>query len=370
MDFRLPADTLTLQEMLRRFIEKDARPLEMKYFSSRCLEPAEHRRLRTAVEQLGLWGVTVPEAHGGFGLDMITTCVIEEELGKTFLPIELGEVSPLLYSCKGDQVARYLRPALAGNRRALIAAREPARLQPRDWTTSARPQAEGFALNGEKCLAVMPDPQDFLVVFAGAPAGLTAFLLDIDAEGVRISPGDPVLLQLESCAVAGEQILGEIGAALTLGGEHAPGIWVRSGARTVGLVGRMLEMAAEYAREWESLGAPLAIRPAIWRILADLRTQTESVRWLVYHAAWLSDEGEPLAVAAAQVRIATADLLSRAADLGAMVYGGPGPGGQIHPNGARRGQGSLAAYLAALDGARLAVVADWIRDEHQPHPAH
>ena len=116
MDFEFPPDALMLQDMLRRFIQKEARPLEMKYFNEGSLSQEERDRLRRAIEQLGLWGLTVPEEYGGGGLDLVTTCLIEEELGTTFVPVEIGEVPPMLYACVGEQVPRVLEPALAGKR--------------------------------------------------------------------------------------------------------------------------------------------------------------------------------------------------------------------------------------------------------------
>ena len=92
MDFELSEETLMLRDMLRRFIHKEAQPLEMKYFTVGFLAPEERLRLQRAVEQMGLWGLTVPEAYGGGGLDLVSACVIEEELGKTFIPVEIGDV--------------------------------------------------------------------------------------------------------------------------------------------------------------------------------------------------------------------------------------------------------------------------------------
>ncbi len=137
MDFEFSDDAVMLRDMLRRFIQKEALPLEMKFFNAGCLAPEESARLRRAVEQLGLWGLTVPEQYGGGGLDLVTSCVIQEELGQTFIPVDTGEVSPLLYACEGEQIAQYLEPAVAGERRLVLAAREPGKVRPQDWTASA-----------------------------------------------------------------------------------------------------------------------------------------------------------------------------------------------------------------------------------------
>src|SRR5690606_28992366 len=124
---------------------------EMTYFTYGVLGDEERGRLRGTIDQLGLWGVMAPEEHGGFGLDLVSLCVLEEELGKTFVPVDLGDVPPLLYACTGEQVTRFLEPALAGERRSFLALREPAGMLPEQWTTTAwATNGSGYHLQGQK----------------------------------------------------------------------------------------------------------------------------------------------------------------------------------------------------------------------------
>jgi len=109
------------------------------------------------------------------------------------------------------------------------------------------------------------------------------------------------------------------------GSKPAPAIWHR---RT--LAGK----ASEHARDWVSLGAPPLARPAIQRMIADLQVDIESTRWMVYHAAWLSDSGKKTESrhAAAQVRLASGEMLKRSIDRATMIFTGPGPAPAIEPN--------------------------------------
>lgn len=329
MDFSLPEDTVMLRDVLQRFIEKEARPLEMKYFTTGHLEPTEQEHLRNSIEQLGLWGITVPEAYGGFGLDMITACVVMEELGQTFIPVEIGEVPPMLYACRDEQVTRFLEPALNGERRVFIAGREPKAVTPETWQTEVLVEEESYLLNGHKLLSTAPNSQDFLIVLVHMADGLTAFLIDADYAGLTWSVNGTVILHLQNCRLNADDILGERGQALRAGMDEAGRNCIRLGARHVGLAERLLEMATSYAKEWVSLGAPLSERPAIQGLIADLRVRIESVRWLVYHSAWRVDQGEPLHEPAAQVRLATGTMLQEAVDLATMMYGGPSPAPQL-----------------------------------------
>lgn len=361
MDFTFSPDTEMLRDMLRRFIQKEARPLEMKYFTAGELAPEEQARLRQAVQQLGLWGLMAPEEYGG-GIDLITACVIEEELGGTFVPVDIGEVSPLLYSCQGDQVARYLEPALEASRRAIIAAREPEPygLQPENWVTRAVSEGARFVLEGKKILTARPNPEDFFIVIANAPEGLTCFLLDVGAPGTSITQNGGTILSLEGCRLSSESVLGEPGKALELNGVNAARAWITTGARYVGIAERLLEMGAEHARHWISLGAPLALRPAIQRMIAEQRVDIESSRWLVYHAAWLADRGDEKALraAAVQVRLATGEMLKRAVDRTTMVFNGPGPSPQIEPFTLVKSKVPFNTLEIALESARAWIAAD------------
>jgi acyl-CoA dehydrogenase len=357
MDFEFSPDALMLRDMLRRFLEKEARPLEMKYFTNGRLEPDEQARLRRAIDQLGLWGLMTPEEFGGGGLDMITTCVIEEELGQTFLPIEMGDVPAHLYACTGGQIARFLEPALAGERRAFVAAREPDALQPEDWVTRVQQVSEGYVLNGVKLLSHAPADQDFIILFANDESGVSAFLMDVSSPGMQLSKDGRIHLLLSDCQVGKEALLGEPGKALELGARQGPQSWIRTGARYTGIVQRMVEMSAEHARDWVALGAPLGARPAVKRMLAELKVDVESTRWLVYHAAWLFDKGEEQAArsSAAHVRLASGEMLKRAVERVTMIYAGPGPSEQIDAHLLVKSMVPYEALELGLEFSRAAI---------------
>jgi acyl-CoA dehydrogenase len=372
MDFTLSPDVLMLRDMLRRFLENEVRPLESEYFTTGNLKPEVRARLRARIEQMGLWGPNVPFDLEGCELDQVTACVLEEELGKTFIPLEIGDIPPMLYACRGEQIQRFLKPILAGKRRVFLAAREPDTIRPEDWSTSAVPERmdtsdpsatsepprdnseetdsagslisdspHSFVINGTKLLAGLPQAEDFLVVFAKTSPGITAFMLDADQSGLEFMTGHgtakatsqnhPLLdgkapgVHLKDIHLQRDAILGEYGQALTLGAADAPRGWIRIGARYVGLAERLLEMSAEYARDWIALGRPLSGRPAVQRMLAEMQVQTECCRWMVYHAAWLADKQDPLRIPTAQVQLATSQLLEKAIDFVILIYGGPGP---------------------------------------------
>jgi acyl-CoA dehydrogenase len=356
MDFEYSSDALMLRDMLQRFVEDEAKPMEMKYFSTGgTLEEKERARLRTVIEQMGLWGITVPEKFGGGGLDVVTACLLHEELGKTFLPIDLGDVPPLLYACQGEQIEKFLNPALAGERHPVLAAREPNAFKPDDWKTTATADDSTYLLDGTKLLSALPTAQDFFVVLAKAPAGISAFLVEPTQNGVRSVQNGSVTLQLDGCRVESTSLLGECGSALKLGADQTPGLGLQLGARYVGLAQRLLDMSIEYAKSWTALGALLKERPAIQRMLAEMRVQIESARWLVYHAAWLADKQGASSQVAAEVRLATGEMLKRATDLVTLIYGGPGPSPEIEIHRYVRSAVPMEALEFGMDCARTMI---------------
>lgn len=366
MNFEFSDDTLMLRDMLRRFVQKEARPLEMDYFNSGVLKPEVRARLRKSIEQLGLWGIMAPEEFGGGGLDAVTACVIEEELGGTFIPLELGSVTPLLFACKGDQVSRYLEPALEGSRKAVIAAREQGTegVRPETWTTTAAPAENAWLLNGQKILAARPGTNDFVILLAkvssqaGEQGGQeTAFLLELNTPGLSITENGAITLNLDKCQVGQQNLLGEVGGALKIQTDEAQRAWIRLGARYVGIVERLIEMAAEHARDWVSLGAALAVRPAIQRMIAEMRIEVESVRWLVYHAAYLVDAQKTaeIKLSAAQVRLASGEMLKHAIDRATMIFAGPGPMPQIELQQVVQSTVPMEALELALENARAVI---------------
>jgi acyl-CoA dehydrogenase len=367
MDFEFPADTLMLRDMLRRFLEKEARPLEMNYFNTGELASEDAARLRRAIDQLGLWGVTVPEEYGGGGLDLLTSCVIDEELGKTFVPVEIGDINPLLYACNDEQIANVLEPVLAGEARAIVAAREPGPQGwlPEVWTTRAQVDGDDFVISGRKLIQDLPGEGDTLVVFARTqhgeePDGFSAFLLAAGTPGVSAVKASDVVVTLDDCRVGSETILGGAGKAFSLASQAAAHASLRMGARYVGITERLIEMAAEHMNTWVSFGAPLNVRPAALRMLAEMRVSSESVRWLVYHAAWLVDSGraENLRSLAAQVRLASGEMLRQAVDKVTMIFAGPGPAPEIDPHRYVSALVPAETLDTALEQARMAIAAD------------
>lgn len=321
MDFEFGEEAIMIRDMVRRFVQKDARPLEMPLFNEGELTPEQEEGLKSKImDQMGLWGVTVPEDYGGEELDMISACLIEEELGQTFVPVDYGDVTPVLFACNQEQAETYLEPAVEGERRPMLALREPGALIPETWNTRAVHNGAGYVLNGLKSLGRKPRDGDFYVVFARSDDGVTAFLVEPDTPGVYLKGTSEVLFA--DCHLPAEAVLGEEGQGLRLGNDYLAHQQVKMGARYVGMAQRLLDMSAQYARDWVSMGQPLALRPAVMRMIAEMAVDVQAARYLVYHAGWKLDEGEDAQSDAAAIRLFTGQMIRSAIDKTIMVHGG------------------------------------------------
>jgi len=321
MDFELDEEVIMIRDMMRRFVQKDAHPLEMPLFNQGELTPEQEDGLKEKIiEQMGLWAVTVPEDYGGDELDMLSACLIEEELGQTFVPVDYGDISPVLFACNEEQAEEYLEPAVEGDRRPVLALRELEALTPDEWQTTAVANGGGYVLNGRKLLGHQPRQDDFYVVFAKMDEGVTAFLVNPDTDGVTLD-GTPEIA-FQDCELPPEAVLGEIGGGLKLGAEYIPHQQVKMGARYVGMAQRLLDMSTQYAKDWVSMGQPLALRPAVMRMVAEMAADIQAARYMVYHAAWKLDEEEDTCHEAAMIRLFTGQMIRSAIDKTIMVHGG------------------------------------------------
>ncbi len=323
MDFDLPEELGMVRDTLREFVQNELVPIEQSVLVREKggswgapipREQYEHLK-ELAVEQ-GLWGMTVPEALGGGGLNTLGACLAAEELGKTFIPFDFGDLPPLLYDANAEQQQAFLAPMVAGEKECRLALREPESNGSTDLKALAQRNGQGWLLNGTK----LADEGDVWLVFARAEEGVTCFIVEKDWPGVTFRDG---MLALENVSVPAANVLGEIGGAYALGKKYASARWVQAAARKVGIAARLLEMSSQYARDWKALGQALAVRPAVQRDLAEMAVSIDAARWLVYRAACEIDAGHEATEDARRASLFASEMVERVIDRTVQLYGGP-----------------------------------------------
>jgi acyl-CoA dehydrogenase len=291
---------------------------------------------------MGLWGLSIPDNLGGVGLGVLGTCLVEEELAKTVLPFNFGDVTPILYDCNEEQKNKYLLPLLERQKSAYLALIEPGKgADPAALEMKARTVEGNFVLNGRK-LAFADKPADFAIVFAvtepekGLREGVTCFLVDSgtagftvkgsrDETGWRAQVKEPVTLIFEDCSVPASSVLGQEGKAFELGKEWLTSRRIVRGARCVGAAVRLLDKAVEHAKSWTSFGQPITGWPSVQAALAEMTIDIQAARLMVYQAAWQADEGQDVRTEAAMVKVFATEMLKRAGDRAVLIKNGPGP---------------------------------------------
>lgn len=346
MDFEIPEDLKLIQETARDFVKRELLPLE------RDLLGIEVERARTALPQevmddikkkakeMGFWGLSIPGEFGGAEVPVLGLCLVEEVLAQTIIPFNFGDVTPILFHCNDEQKREYLNPAIEGTKQYCVALLEPESPRPKSLKTIASKDNGYYVIEGQKLVTSTVDIGDFVITFAVTDVekppreGVTCFLVARDTSGLTAIGGgekrgwqarliEPIVLNFNQCRVPAENILGEVGHAFHLGAKWLPSRRIVRAARFVGIVEKLLEVCAEYAKTWEIFRRPISEQTSVQRILADMATDIEAARFMVYNGACMADGGRDIRREAAMVKVFTTEMANRAAEQAVLLHGGP-----------------------------------------------
>ena len=346
MDFHLSDELLMLQATVRRFVDEELIPLEAEYRPEADKMPDEMLLpLQEKAKSIGLWLLDVPKEYGGADLDLLTRCVIAEEVGRTVvIPYRINEVfgpevRPPLFYCNEEQKDRYLYPVLKGEKRMCFALTEPdAGSDPAGMQTRAVQDGDDFVLNGTKRFISGAGYSQFAQVMAltdpekRARGGITSFLVDLDTPGVSLARRQPTMMGdspweivFDDVRVPGANVLGEVGAGFSLAQEWLTDGRVRChGSQSVGMAQRALDMMMEYAQDRSTFGKRLAERQAVQFMIADSSMEVHAARLMVQDCAWRYDQGENVRDLSYMVKITCTEMAGRVVDRAIQVFGGMG----------------------------------------------
>jgi butyryl-CoA dehydrogenase len=336
MDFALTDDHELFRRTVREFARGVLTPAARAADESGAFAPEIWRE--TAA--VGLFGLLVPEAHGGAGVDTLGFVLALEEVARECAAMASALIghhalacAPLVLAGSVEQQARWL-PALASG--ATLGA--GALAQPDATNLRAQPLADtgGWQLDGHVSGVTNAGPSAVYVVWtAPDPAGgaLGAYVLESGTPGLQVGPplervgarGAVVAdLEFAACHVAADEALGAPDGAAAVA-QHARDL-ARIGvaAESLGIAQAALDAALAYAREREQFGRPIADFQGLRWMLADLHLAIESARLLTYRAAWLRDQGQPFGPAAAMAQLHAAQAATHAATKAVQVHGGYG----------------------------------------------
>ncbi|MBT8342392.1 MAG: acyl-CoA dehydrogenase [Desulfatitalea sp.] len=296
--------------------------------------------------RLGYFGIMVPEALGGAGLDAISYAITIEEVSRVSGAIGLClsvhnsvALDPILSFGTPEQHQRWVPDLSAGNKIGAFCLTEPNAGSDAGAVTATALTEGGFwNINANKVFVTNGGIADICLIFARtdpaagrkgisvvvAERGTKGFVVgDLeDLCGMRANPVTSI--RLYDCRVPRENLLGPAGHGMAIGLAALDKGRIGIAAQALGIAQAALDEAMRYANQRRQFGAPLAKHQAIQMMIADMATQVDAARLLVYRAAWLKDQGAPLRKAAAQAKLFAAEAATLVTDLAVQIHGGYG----------------------------------------------
>jgi short/branched chain acyl-CoA dehydrogenase len=340
VNFDLSEEHELLRRTVREFAEDRIAPVAEEL-------DREHRfpyDIVAELAELGLMGIPIPEEHGGAGGDTLAYALAIEELTRvdSSVAITVAAHTSLgtmpIYMFGTDEQKREWLPELASGRRlAAFGLTEPGAGSDAGATrTKAELRAGSWVINGSKifitnagtdisaCVTITAATGDREISNLIVPTGASGYEISAPMRKMGWHASDTRELAFRDCAVPEGNLLGPRGAGFKQFLEILDGGRISVAAMGVGLAQGAYELATRYAGERHQFGRPIAKFQAIAFQLADMATEIEAGRQLVYKAAWLKDQGRPFAKEAAMAKLYTGELSHRVANAALQIHGGYG----------------------------------------------
>jgi len=343
MDFSLSDHQKLIRDTVRQFMEKEVRP-GVRQRDREGRFPLEEIR---KIAELGCCGMTTPEEWGGGGLDNLSFVLMMEEVARvdaamaTSLSVTNSAVQPPLLQFGNDaQKKKYLGRMASGETLGAFCLTEPqAGSDAAGIQTRAAKCDCGYRLNGTKTWVTNGSVAGVFIVFAktnpeAGGKGISAFLVEPGFKGFRVGRHEEKMGQLSSpsveivlndCEVPVENRLGEEGQGLKIALSALDGGRIGIGALAVGLAQGALEESVKYAKQRRAFGKNISEFQAIQWMLADMQTEIEAARSLVYYAAWLKDaHPAKMGASASKAKLYASEMVNRVVYKAVQIHGSVG----------------------------------------------
>jgi hypothetical protein len=338
----LDQDHLMVRDALRTFVREAITPQAAAWDRERTFPRDVHRQLA----ELGAYGVLVPEAYGGAGMDALALALILEEIAagdggtSTAISVNNCPVCSILLTYGSDAQKRdWLTPLARGEMLGAFCLTEPqAGSDASALRTTATRDGDAYVLNGVKQFITSGKNGNVAIVMtvtdkAAGKRGISAFIVPTDTKGYVVArvedklgqhSSDTAQILFEDCRVPAANLIGAQGEGYRIALSGLEGGRIGIAAQSVGMARAAFEAALSYAKERESFGAPLFSHQAVQFRLADMATQLEAARQLIWHAASLKDAGQPCLTEAAMAKLFASEAAERICSAALQIHGGYG----------------------------------------------
>ena len=343
MDLDLAPEHALLRATIRDFMTTEVAPVIDEHERERRF-PTE---IVTKIGELGWLGIPIPEDEGGAGLDTLAYAIAVEEIGRVWGSLGLIVAAhtslgcgPLHLAGTDDQKQRYLVPMASGKVLGAYGLTEPGAGSDAGGTrTTARLEDDCWVIDGSKRFITNAGHAGTYVVTARTgttdkgDAEISAFIVPADTPGFSVGRLEDKLglhasatgeLRFENARIPAENLLGIKGEGFRTFLEILDGGRISIGALAVGLAQAALDASVPYAQTREQFGRPIGSFQGVAFMVADMATEIDAARSLVWKSAWLKDQGRDYGLVAAEAKLFASEVSSRATNAAIQIHGGYG----------------------------------------------
>ena len=337
---------LAVQDAVRTYVRERIAPQAAAWDKTHHFPRDELRGLAA----LGCYGVAVPEALGGAGLDYLALAIILEEIAagdgatSTIVSVNNCPVCSILMAFGNDeQQQRFLKPLARGELLGAFCLTEPhVGSEAGGLKTTAVRVTDGdgdhYVLNGVKQFITSGQNGDVAIVMAvtdkaAGKKGISAFIVPTGTPGYQVAriedkmgqrASDTVQILFESCRVPAANLLGDEGQGLKIALSGLEGGRIGIASQALGMARAAFDAALAYSKERRAFGQPIFEHQAVQFKLAEMAMQLEAARQLIWHAASLKDAGRPCLKEAAMAKLNASEMAERVCSAAIQVFGGYG----------------------------------------------
>ncbi len=347
MDYDLSPEHALLRDTVRDYMETEVAPVVEEHERERRF-PSE---VVAKLGEMGWLGIPIAEEDGGAGMDTLAYAIAVEEIGRVWGSLGLIVAAhtslgcgPLALAGTPEQKERFLRPMASGAVVGAYGLTEPGAGSDAGGTRTTARHEEGddggtWVIDGGKRFITNAGQAGTYVITARTgttdrdEAEISAFIVPADSPGFSVGRLEDKMglhasatgeLSFDGVRVPAANMLGERGSGFRTFLKILDGGRISIGALALGLAQAALDASIPYAKTREQFGRPIGSFQGVAFLVADMATEIEAARQLVYRSAWLKDQGRDYGLAAAQAKLFASEVSSRATNAAIQVHGGYG----------------------------------------------
>jgi alkylation response protein AidB-like acyl-CoA dehydrogenase len=342
MDMFLNEKNHAVRRSVRAFCERELMPIAKDL----DLEARFPWEVVEKMGKLGYFGIQAPKEFGGAGMDAVSYVIVIEEISRVCaglglcLTVHYGVgIYPIMIFGTDEQKEKWIPPLAKGEKIGAFCLTEPnAGTDPGGIEATAFRDGDHYVVNANKVFVTNGGIADICLIFArtnteGGHKGISVLVAERgtpgfvvgdleDLCGMRANPVSSI--RLYDCRVPVDNLIGEEGMGLHIGLKALDTGRMGIAAQALGIAQAAFDEAVRYAKERRQFGVPIAKHQAIQMMIADMATQIDAARLMVYRAAVMNNQGKPLSQVAAMAKLFASETACKVTDLAVQIHGGYG----------------------------------------------